>query len=487
MSFFFKSLCCFFLLLFSRSVFSINNLPKLECYDKNAYQAGRQNWDIDIDKDGIVYFANSDGLLYNIFGEWKLKKMPKKELIRSVLVNNDTIYCGGTEIGYFAKKSGDLIFHKIEALKEDQVWEIISFENSIVFLAENQVIYYDKLKKTTIKHKFKPRFWSITKWRGEIWGVRKNGQIGSLEKGVFKKKAFLKELLAVEIRKIFVHNDQLFVVTLAGKLYSFDGKKIKQIVLPQVLKGKALFSGMSYDDSSFCLATISEGFIRINNKGEVLNLVNSKNGLLDNTVLSMAKDQLGNMWLGLDYGIAKIESPGPINQIFKGAATYDIINFKGKTYIATNKGLYCSSDNSDFQLIEGFGGQIWSLRVVDDELYVCGIRGLSKIVKNKVETRSIYQIGVYDLAHFEGTDYYLLLAYNGLILAKKVGEEFNFIKNLELWGYRKLSYDRANKCIWGEFGNENIYQLVLNSNFEVEVKKNTTFLKFFNTENGIFL
>ncbi|MGY5355525.1 hypothetical protein [Wenyingzhuangia sp. IMCC45467] len=476
----------FILSLFSTIIIANNNLPKLTCYDKKDYRAGRQNWDIDIDNDGIVYFGNSEGLLYNIYGEWKLKTMSEKGIVRAVLADNDTIWCGGKEYGYFTKNTGDLIYHKLGLLEFDQIWDIITFENSIVFLTETQTIYYNKTDKSTKVYKFQPGIWSITKWRGKIWSVHKNGQIGYLENGKLKKAITLTELINIETRKIFVHNNELYIVTLEGKVYSFDGKNIKPVILPEILKGKTLFSGMSFDHNSFCLATISEGFIRINHKGEILNSVSAKNGLLDNTVLSMTNDELGNMWLGLDYGIAKIELQGPINQIFNGAATYDIKNFNNKTYIATNKGLYCSSTKDGFQFMEHSGGQVWSLKEINNELYSCNNNGVSKVIADKVIPLSIDYTGVYDLANFEGTNYFIFSTYHGLVLMKKVGNEFNYIKNLNLWGNKKLIYDKTNRCIWGEFSDKDVYKLSLNSNNNVDTRGFSTLMKVFNTKNGIY-
>ena len=38
-------------------------LPEIINYSKQAYKAGTQNWDICQDKNGILYFANNEGLL----------------------------------------------------------------------------------------------------------------------------------------------------------------------------------------------------------------------------------------------------------------------------------------------------------------------------------------------------------------------------------------------------------------------------------------
>jgi len=100
--------------------------------------------------------------------------------------------------------------------------------------------------------------------------------------------------------------------------------------------------------------------------------------LIDNTVLAIKQDELGNIWLGLDYGIARIELQSAINAVFDRGATYGIRDIGNKTYLATNKGLFCS-DGGPFYLLPNTGGQTWKIRKIDNEVYICHNRGLFEL------------------------------------------------------------------------------------------------------------
>lgn len=475
----------FFSIVFQWSAMANINLPKLVCFDKKEYNAGRQNWDVSVGDNGVVHFANSEGVLSNIYGEWKLSKLPKEGEVRSVFAENDTVWCGGNEYGYFHIENGVSKFNSLGVLKHEQIWDIVSIDNFIVFLTESSIIYYNKNTRTQKRQPYSNRVWSLVKWKNRLWGVQNDGKISCLESGEIRSSFFFKELVKVEIRKVFVQNQKLFIVLQKGVVYSFDGKKISLVKLPNELRNKTFFSGMSYDENSYCLGTITEGFTRINNQGVLMNSVSSKNLLLDDTVLAMDRDELGNVWLGLDYGVAKLEIQGPINQIFYGAATYDIKNYYGKTYIATNKGLFFGSNNSSFELIQNSGGQVWKINEIDNELYICQNNGFSKLEKDRVVSLIDYT-GVFDLARFKGTDYFIFSTYNGMVLMKKGTDGFKYIKNLNIWGNKKLVADFENNCIWSEFYKKSISKLTLGEDGTIKEEVFNDFFSFFNTKNGVF-
>ncbi|TLX72979.1 hypothetical protein E9993_16050 [Labilibacter sediminis] len=474
-----------FLLLSNIGIYAYTYLPNLTCYNKQDYQAGRQNWDIDIDDNGIVYFANSNGLLYNVYGEWGLKTLSKKGVVRAVLAAKDTIWCGGGEYGYFSKVNDDLQYHYLGMMNGGQIWNIESFGDLIIFQAENKIAYYNKVTQTQSIKEFPESIWSTVEWNGKIWLVLRNGQIGYLDGEEFFHETTFEQLSNQEVRKLFVHQKYMYMVLYEGDIFRYDGNKIEKVTPPRGLSGNSLFTGMNYDDSSYCLGTVSDGFLNIADNGEVLKWVNTANGLIDNTILAMKKDQLGNVWLGLDYGIAMVELQSAINPIFDGGATYDIKNFQGKTYLATNKGLFYSTENEGFKIAENSVGQIWNLKEINQELYICHNRGLLRLQDDQVLPVVNYG-GVVDIAQFDDTGYFLFSTYHGLILTKKEGTRFNYIKNLNIWGNPRLHFDKTNNCIWAQIENVNILKLTLNPNNTV---KNETFVdkaRVFDTSNGFY-
>ena len=92
------------LFLFPISVFCQNTIgfPDVINYTKKTYNGGLQSWDVKQGPNGIIYFANNEGLLSFDGKYWKVNPLPNKTIVRSVEFGNDNkIFVGGQdEIGY---------------------------------------------------------------------------------------------------------------------------------------------------------------------------------------------------------------------------------------------------------------------------------------------------------------------------------------------------------------------------------------------------
>src|SRR5438270_6554529 len=110
-------------------------LPDIINYPKKIYRAGTQNWDIRQDRNGILYFANNEGLLTLDGTYWRIYPLPNKTIVRSIEIAPDNkIYVGGQdELGYFAPSpNGSLVYTSLKNLIPEKdrsfsdVWDIVS-------------------------------------------------------------------------------------------------------------------------------------------------------------------------------------------------------------------------------------------------------------------------------------------------------------------------------------------------------------------------
>ncbi|MEP6612534.1 MAG: hypothetical protein ABJA76_11635, partial [Mucilaginibacter sp.] len=53
-------------------------IPAIKNYSRNDYNAAPEIWDINQDKNGILYFANDEGLLTFDGSYWKTYQLPNK-------------------------------------------------------------------------------------------------------------------------------------------------------------------------------------------------------------------------------------------------------------------------------------------------------------------------------------------------------------------------------------------------------------------------
>ena len=69
--------------------------PNIISYQKSDYNAGTQNWGIAQDKNGLMYFANNDGVLRFDGINWDLIPVFRSSPVRSIAIDgNDNIYVG---------------------------------------------------------------------------------------------------------------------------------------------------------------------------------------------------------------------------------------------------------------------------------------------------------------------------------------------------------------------------------------------------------
>src|SRR5688572_11102216 len=115
-------------------------IPDIVNYTKSIYNAGTSNWDITQDRNGIVYFANTEGLLSFDGSYWKTYAFPSKTMARSITIGNDNkIYAGcQDDFGYFSPdKNGKLVFHSLKFLLSGKnasfssIWDIIAHDNDV--------------------------------------------------------------------------------------------------------------------------------------------------------------------------------------------------------------------------------------------------------------------------------------------------------------------------------------------------------------------
>ncbi|WP_430816534.1 hypothetical protein [Carboxylicivirga sp. RSCT41] len=422
-------------------------VPDITSFDKNEYRAGRQNWDIEVDANNVVYIANSKGLLRYVYGQWILNELPSGKSLRALCIHNNKIWCGGDEIGYFdIDETGQLSYNYLADI-DGGVWNIEVNGDNVYYQANSTIKIYNHKTKSLAQYTFPQRVSGLGKWQGKVWTTTADKGLGTLDSEGFTFVSPFEQAHNQEVRVLFEHDNHLYIVMLNGEVFAYDGSKIRKVSIPEQ---SSCFSATHYDEKTFYLGSILDGIIPVKSDNEGAHIqrkIQHQHGLLDNTVLSLAIDNNGNLWAGLDYGIAKINKESLLKSIISKGATYDILLDDDKTYVATNKGLYSNEQSGDFALVQGTQGQVWGLNKSSAGVFACHNNGLIKI--NKATAQLMYNnTGVMDVAQFGDSNNFIFSAYTGILWMQQVGTGFVEKQNLWLWGNPKLSYDSSNRCIW---------------------------------------
>ncbi|RMG79571.1 MAG: hypothetical protein D6714_16170 [Bacteroidetes bacterium] len=368
---------------------SIGILP-VRNYEKAEYHAGTQNWDIAIDDNDVVYFANNLGLLQFDGTYWQLLPISNKTIVRSLKIGDDgRIYVGGQgEFGYFfPQANGTLKYHSLTPLvPEDKrdfadIWDIEITEDGVFFRANEIVfkLYGDHLEAFT--------FNNFTRFMGKM-GDRILLQTGLHDIRVYQSGNFVKTQsipeLTESITGILSSGDTWYLTTGENGIFKFENDQWRPFRCgfdPFLAKGYAIYTSTTLPDGRFAVSCPPYGILIFDQNWQLNYIADKKKNLQNNTPLALCPDRRGNLWVGQDNGIDYFEVNAPIRHIFPDGEVegtgYTACIHRGELFLGTNSGLYVNPNGltsnplktNNFEFIEGSRAQVWSVQSIGDHVF----------------------------------------------------------------------------------------------------------------------
>lgn len=460
--------------------------PDIENYPIEVYKADNQNWDVDVDDNGVVFVANNKGLLRYNGQSWKLFELPNKTIVRSVLCVKNRIYTGSyEEFGFWEVDDyGDyyytsLMTHFEPNLKFDneQFWEIIDYKGKIIFKSFAGGVYiYDGKKISYAENSFGAYDISVYNER-VIIANRNNGLQEWTDAGVkpFQLKGNTYKITSVN--NVAARDDLLFFYDLNQGAFLYNLEEL--VLLPEYLNrylNKHVINKVTFLDSeNLALGTIKDGLIIYNIRTKVIQHANKENGLINNTVLGLSfnKDKL---WVALDNGLAKMDlyTSFMYYRDFSGVlgTVYDVVFHNDNFYIASNTGLYKLSNNDKLELIAESQGQVWDLSILNDQL-IAGHNDGSFLIEQDIWADKIAESGVFCSVKIPlKENCFLQGTYYGISLIRDIDGlwESQSIENIPFL-VNNIIFESKN-TIWVTHPYKGLYRIKLNETFTkaLEVK-----------------
>ncbi|MEO7960508.1 MAG: triple tyrosine motif-containing protein [Ginsengibacter sp.] len=367
-------------------------IPDIINYTKSAYNAGTQNRGIVQDKNGIMYFANYEGLLTFDGTYWKVYELPNKTVVRSVAIGSDKkVYVGSqSDFGYFSPdKTGTLAYQSLKDLipekfkKISEIWETVSSGNDIFFRSREAIFQYSDNVVSVYP--------SLSGWQflGKannqlIAQDLKNGLL-AFNKGLWQPFAQKNDLPRDAIVSSICEwgRDTSFVTTINSGLFTLTENKFSPFTFKAVnpFTTQRILTSAPITNDLIAVGTNLEGCYIINKEGEVIQNLSRKEGLQINNILYLFVDKHQNLWLGLDNGIDFIAINNEIKHLYpenlNEGEGYSSAIFKDQLYVGTSNGLYHVplSGEKDFSLIHGTflpvpktAGSAWVLSEINGKL-----------------------------------------------------------------------------------------------------------------------
>ena len=367
-------------------------IPDIINYTKSIYNAGTQNRCITQDKNGIIYFANYEGLLTFDGTYWKIYPLPHRTVVRSLTIGSDNkIYVGSQDdFGYFSPdEHGKLTYRSLRSLLPEsartfsEIWETVAFKNDVFFRSRELIFQFSNNVINIYPAKNEWRF--IGKSDDQL--IAQDSRLGLL---LFKNGLWVPFVATSEFSEGFTVSsaspfgkDSTFITTInsgffilsGGKLSKFEFKNINPFVNQRILTATPI------SNDFLAVGTNLQGCFIINKKGEVIQNISRKEGLQINNILYLFVDGHQNLWLGLDNGIDFIAINNGIKHIYPEKLNegegYTSLVFQHSLYIGTSNGLYrvpldgatdLSLINGNFQSVPQTSGSAWELSEVNGKL-----------------------------------------------------------------------------------------------------------------------
>ncbi|WP_153795936.1 ligand-binding sensor domain-containing protein [Foetidibacter luteolus] len=368
-------------------------LPEIVNYPKQVFKAGTQNWDACQDANGLLYFANNEGLLSFDGTHWRLYPLPNKTIVRSLALGQDNrIYVGGQdELGYFLPdNNGQLAYHSLTALIPDNyrsfsdVWDIVSSGKQLFFRSNQKIFVYSNGKITVFPTRGEWLFMGLS--HQGVVAEDEHFNLLLFEKGTWRpllQNPFPQNCIITSA--VVTGRDSTMITTLKNGIYLLNGSNCTRMSSPALenISSGIIYSATLADDNHIALATTTKGCFIIDKKGSLVQHFSRQEGLQDNNILSVFADHYNNLWLGLNAGIDYVAYNSPIKNIRPDSQNegsgYSCIIHNNRLYIATSSGLYSASlaEEGDkdlsfvkagFTAVNSSAGQVWNISVVNNQL-----------------------------------------------------------------------------------------------------------------------
>jgi ligand-binding sensor domain-containing protein/DNA-binding CsgD family transcriptional regulator len=369
-------------------------LPEIVNYTKQVYKGGAQTRQVAQDKNGIMYFANDEGVLTFNGARWNIFPLPNKSLVRCLEFGpGNKLYVGGQdELGYFSSSAtGNLEYHSLknlipkEARSFADVWEICADEKTVFFQTSKHIY---QLTGQQIKLYENPHWLYMGKVRDQL--IAQSSAEGMLK---FKQDRWVpyfdhptilpRDFIATSLTSI--GRDSILLTTLKTGIYLVSNNDIQKLSSPllQQLESKNISSSGMVNENQVAIGTNLDGCFIIDKKGNLIRSFGKEEGLQNNSILSIFLDNQNSLWLGLHNGIDFISYNNAVkhihpNYINEGAGFSSHI-YQNQLYIGTSSGVFKVPIGEEKQLgnirayfkpIPNTEGEAWNLSEVNGKLLV---------------------------------------------------------------------------------------------------------------------
>ncbi|MFT6215100.1 MAG: signal transduction histidine kinase/DNA-binding NarL/FixJ family response regulator [Roseivirga sp.] len=465
--------------------------PLMKVYSENSEITSRSSYAIDQDTKGMLYVANSGGIIRFDGIHWDTFMTEVPDGITGVTAGNDGRIYGVSrgEYGYLKPNAkGEYEYHSLTARTTDLVTDPGTFyyidkvgDDIVYWSFTDLIIYQPETDSITIK--------SADKFSRGI-RVGKDYYLMDYSQGLMQLKN--RQLKAAPISEQFLgltivdmvpfSDDQLLVITQDQGLFLYDSNSLNKFEteIGEFLSTSSPFTATSIKNQYFAIGSRNEGIVIIDKEGRLIQKINEAMGLSAGAVWDLMLDRENNLWVMTVSGISQIILNSPFTLIDERHGVTGGVNqikkHKNKVYISTTEGLFYKAEGAPWQGLDAYTpfkvikGNVKSAYVLEskgDRLLMASTHGIYEVIGESVKTvhkGQSYWAGV----GLKNSDDIILGSYQGnLSLVRKMGNGFRFIKKFEGFAHQIDFIQESDEGdIWVTDSEAGVFKVVLSKDNE---------------------
>ncbi len=377
-----KALSILLLVLFGTHAFGQINaskgVPSFTNYNVGDLNlAGQQVWSVNQNKDGFLFVGTSSGLQKFDGKNWELLASPTTEFntnVRSTLLASDSTFYFGS-LGDFGIVTTDSIGKTIEkSLLEgfpsdmifNDIWSIRESDGKIYFQAREAIFVYtpgtDNLSSSIKVWKPDTEFMYSFSLEGTYFTHQMN-------LGLFKEKNGILELVPeseflgkerVQVLLPYKEKGEFLVGAFAGGLYHYNGQDFIPFPteIDSLLQERSLYKALALPDNTYAMSILGHGFFILDSAGKIKSHFDIKNSIPDQSVYAFHLDNTGNLWVGTNSGLSKIEIFSPVSRfdsdVYEIGNVLSLGSYGNTLYIGTSTTvLYIDPEDGVVKKVDG--------------------------------------------------------------------------------------------------------------------------------------
>ena len=446
------------------------------------YKAGIQNIYFEQNKNMTLFVANNLGVLtYNGNG-WEVHTVQSGKKVRSLAFNELTkqLFVGSQgAIGYFEEDWNYVsLMEKVPSTAKDidEVWDVYLLNSKVYFCTFQGIYVYDGTSISVIEGNFDRSFLV----NGKLFTQNEQGKLYEI-KNQELVSTYSQNKNAQIIAGIVPKNEGLLLIYNSGEIEFSTSFGIAQQYddLMKVLQGKYVNHVLQLSDNRLVISTQTAGIFIYDLQNHKIENITIEDGLETNACLHAFQDYSGNLWVGMQNGIALIDINSPIRfinqEINLNGSGYEAFEVEEGTYYTTSNGIYFLAKNTDQSIfLSGTEGPAYGMQKIMGHLYAGHHTGLFLLEKGKA-IRKANTDGLWEIKQLRSKPEFVIGGtYSGLYLFK-IGSDMFLQPISKISGFEETSRffeeDKKGRIWVGQFY-KGLYQLTLTESLKAaKVKK----------------